>query len=132
MDQLTAVEQQALMLTMNGKSDVQAYRMTHPKASKRTALTAACKFFAKARLKLSDSDRLKIYNLGIDRLLVEIEKRLNAQTDIIFQGRKTGKTDDNFTRMRATELLARIHGLDKPEKKQDNVNVDTSVHIIID
>ncbi|MBQ7746505.1 MAG: hypothetical protein IJT92_03530 [Spirochaetia bacterium] len=134
MENLTAVEQEAIILTIQGKSDIQAYRLTHPRASKRTAITAACKFFAKARAKLNDQDRLKIYNLGADRLMMELDKRLNAKSPIIYQGRVTGQIDDNFTRQRATELLAKIHGIDKPpEKKPETTDQpDNTIHIIID
>ena len=117
---LAHIEAEAILLVIGGRSEVEAYMATHPKASRATAAANAYKFFKKARGKLSDKDKLDLYNIGSDRIFSMLDKLLNAENDIIYQGKVTGKTPDNFTRYRATELLVRINGLlDQPEIKAE-------------
>ncbi len=127
---LAPLETEAMQLVIGGRSEVEAYMATHPKASRATAAANAYKFFKKARGKLSNKDKLDLYNVGTDRIFAMLDKLLNAENDIIYQGRKTGTTTDNFTRYRATELLVRINGL--LEQPEITAEANEPLRIIID
>jgi len=132
MAKITAVEWEALRLTFSGKSDVQAYRLTHPNAGKLTAQKAASAFFRRVRGKLSKSEELELRNLGRSRVFEELEKRLNSLTTEFYQGKKVTDCEDNTTRMKATELLARINGLlEAPEEKDDGSGSGSPIKIVI-
>ena len=93
---LTAKEVKALQLVNSGKSDLQAYLLTH-NCSEKTASKNASKWFANARAKVSASDWFKLYNLDEERLAKEIDRKLRAQAPVVYQGIITNYTDDNFT-----------------------------------
>ena len=132
-EKLKPVELEALRLTLHGKSEVQAYMVTHPKAGKKSAASNAYKFFKRAREKLSISDRLELYNLGVDRIFSTLDKMLNAEYDITYQGKKTGRAADNQTRMKALELLIKIHGLEiQAQQESETEQEDNVLRIIID
>ena len=114
-EKLTPIEGEALRLVLAGKTDVEAYRETHPRASQATAVANAYKFFKRAREKLSDQDRMDLYNLNVDRVFSCLNELLAANSDIIYKGQKTGQARDNYTRTRALDMLIRIHGLYKEE-----------------
>jgi hypothetical protein len=54
-------------------------------------------------------------NLGDDRLLLELEKLLNATITRYFKDLPVGEHPDNGVRMGAVALLARLLGRDKAE-----------------
>jgi HSP20 family molecular chaperone IbpA len=56
---------------------------------------------------------LEAFDLGVDRLFHEINQRLGAQKTEFYEGRAVAEVEDNATRMRATELLADLHGVRK-------------------
>ncbi len=58
---------------------------------------------------------LEAAHLGDERLLREIRQRLRAKTTHFWQDHVVVDCEDNATRMRATELLARLLGKDKAE-----------------
>ncbi len=108
---LTAKEIKALELSFSGMSDVQAYQLTHPNATSVSCNSNASHYFKRIRQKLTAIDELKYRNLSYSRVFEELEKRLNAMTTEFYQGKAVAECEDNTTRMRATELLAKINGL---------------------
>jgi len=58
---------------------------------------------------------LESSGLGEERLLLELEKRLNAEITKYYQDVSLGNHTDNAVRMRATELLAELLGKRKAE-----------------
>lgn len=130
---LTAKEVKALQLVNSGKSDLQAYLLTH-NCSEKTASKNASKWFANARAKVSASDWFKLYNLDEERLAKEIDRKLRAQAPVVYQGIITNYTDDNFIQMRATELLAKIFGAGEKAKQEAESAAleDNIIKIIID
>jgi len=105
-EKITSKEWNALLLSVQGLSDLQAYKTLFPNATEKTASAGACRYFKRIRQKLSYDDELQLFNLGKGRVLQEIEKRLNAE-----QTHNGENYPDNTTRMRATELLAKINGM---------------------
>jgi hypothetical protein len=105
-EKITGKEWNALLLSVQGYSDLKAYKTLFPNATEKTASAGACRYFKRIRQKLSYDDELQLFNLGKGRVLQEIEKRLNAE-----QTHNGENYPDNTTRMRATELLAKINGM---------------------
>jgi len=60
---------------------------------------------------------LEAAGLGYDRLLAEVDARLNAKVTKHYKDEELGDFEDNTTRTRATELLADILGVRKKEIK---------------
>lgn len=124
MQDITPKEWQALMYTVDGLSDVKAYKKVFPNATDKTANSNAFRYFRKIRDKLTPDDELEIYNLGRSRFYNELDKRLNAETPIFYQGKKIDTVSDNAVRYKATELLAKIHRLydHKEQTLNDEIN----------
>lgn len=133
MAKLSTAELEALRLSFAGKSDIQAYHLTHPKASKKSCTKNAWLFFRRARAKLSVSEELEMRNLSRSRVFIELEKRLNAMQPELFAGKVVHEHEDNFTRMAATKLLAKINGLlDIKTTPEETDTEDTELRIVID
>lgn len=101
-------------LVLAGVPKTRAYRQVYPhaKCNPNSANRQANRMLAKYDELAGEEagNLLEKYNLGVPRVIQELEKRLAAKA--VFQGKET-TAPDNSTRMRATELLARFHGLDK-------------------
>lgn len=63
--------------------------------------------------------------MGIDRLLVELNRKMAAKTTKHYQDESLGDFDDNATQMRAVELLADLLGV-----RKQSVDVNHSGKII--
>ena len=115
-------------LVFDGVPKTRAYRKVYPhsKCNANSANRQANRILAKYDEMVGEDagELLKKYNLDVPRVIIELEKRLNAEHTLSYQGRVSYKkgpdgklvpetTPDNSTRMRATELLARFHGLDR-------------------
>lgn len=109
--EITGKEWNALLLTVQEYSDLQAYKQTFPNATDSTAKAQACRYFRRIRDKLTTLQELELFNLGRGRFYKELEKRLNAETPIFYQGKKIDIIHDNTTQLKATELLAKLNGL---------------------
>jgi hypothetical protein len=105
-EKITSKEWNALLLSVQGLSDLQAYKTLFPNATEKTAAAAACRYFKRVRGKLNHDDELSLFNLGRGRVYQELNKRLEAEC-----GTGDEHYPDNSTRMRATELLAKINGM---------------------
>lgn len=102
-----------------------AYMITHPKCSESAADAAASRAFSRIYSVISTlpiTEQLEICGLGKTRLWTELNKRLNAKTPIFWQKQQIAVIDDNTVQQRATELLAKIHGVDKGEAFKDGEN----------
>src|SRR5574344_2497901 len=111
---LTARDWKALQLSAEGKTDVEVYKIMHPNATDKVARGNAFNYFKAIQKKLNlmpHDDVQLIYGLSMRRFYQELNKRLEAETELTFQGAATGKKiADNSTRMKATELLAKVAG----------------------
>lgn len=133
MQNITAKEWNALLLTVQGDSDLQAYKKTFPNATPKTAAGAACRFFRRIREKLTQEQELALFDLGRGRFYRELEKRLDAQTPVFFQGKKIADIPDNTTRMKATDILAKINGVyNAPQESGYEQGEDTEICIVIE
>ena len=117
---LKPIEAAALRLVLAGDSETEAQMETHPEASRQSAAANAYKFFKRAREKLTDKERLELYNLGTDRLLSCLNEMLTAEYDIVYQGNITGRAADNYSRLRAMDMLAKIQGIYKQPETTDD------------
>lgn len=132
MAKITGTEWEALRLTFSGATDTEAYRRTHHNAAESTVQKSASAFFKKARAKLSKSEELEMRNLGRSRVFAELEKRLNANVTEFYKGLKVTDCEDNTTRMKATELLARINGLlEAPQENDYGKDLGKPIKIVI-
>jgi hypothetical protein len=70
--------------------------------------------------------------MGEERLLSEINKRLQAKFTKFYKNKKLGDFEDNITRQRATELLAEILGKRKSQiDLHHSGSVDSEVRIYL-
>ena len=140
---MTAVERRFwfLYLTEANLSATQAYRLLRPGVKDATCQTGGCKLMKHIREKIGDAQLMEAFNLGVPRLYSELDQRLKATTPRYWrevcdeedekdeeddQSMKSKKSkwiffEDNQTRMRATELLADLHG-----KRKNKVDVHHS------
>lgn len=72
------------------------------------------KYFKKIEAVIGQENLLEAHGLGTTRVMRELDKRLDAKTTKYWQGASLGEHTDNSTRMKATELLSRLNGMDKP------------------
>jgi len=92
-----------------------AYLKIHPDVTPESANTLAYRKRAKLKKKIDWQRLLEASDLGEERLLREIERRLNARITKYFKDISLGEHTDNAVRMRATELLADLLGKRKAE-----------------
>ena len=74
--------------------------------------------------KIDWSAKLEAAGLSEDRLLQELEKRLNAKVTKFYQDENLGEFEDNTTQQRATELLADLLG-----KKKNQIELSGEVAV---
>lgn len=131
---ITSKEWNALLLTVQGKSDVQAYRITFPNATKATAYGQACRYFKRIRDKLSQSQELELFDMGRGRVYKQLLKLLDAKTDIFYKGQKVASVPDNITQFKAVELIAKMNGLlnNNKDKDTDGDSEGNTLKIIVD
>lgn len=93
-----------------------AYKETHPDCTDNdnSIRTMSCRLYTSIYDKFQGNirDMLEAAGLGAGRLTDEIEKGLNAMKTEFYKGQNVAECEDNATRARTRELLARVSGYD--------------------
>lgn len=121
------------LVHVQGHTRAAAYRLAYPDgtATDKNATTIATRWedYFLAQCPTEHNQLMQEMGLGVDRLLLEVLKRLNATKVLIHMGKITYEYDgrrrkenrvpvlvqDNGTRMAATSLLADLHGMRKSQ-----------------
>ena len=115
--------------------DIQAaYREAHPrsKATPESVRVLASRQFRQIKERVDWPALLEASGLGEVRLLEELEKRLNAKSTKFYKDERHDDIEDNTTQMRATELLADLHGKRRAKVEVAHSDaVEENVHIYL-
>lgn len=106
-----------------GKNQTDAYIVVNPKTSRKNAAYNGWRYMKRITEKLGGwKEFLEFRDIGDWRLALEIDRGLNATKVKIYRGHLIKDDEnnvihfeDNATRQRTRELLARILGKDKPD-----------------
>lgn len=105
----------------NGFVKIDAFATTNKSAIKGIAAgknkndykVTCTRIFKRIMSVMTQEELLNQFGLGKERVMTELDSRLKANTDKYYQDIFVKTLEDNTTRMKATELLSRIHGMDK-------------------
>lgn len=123
---ITPLEARFFLAYISGKTLTDAYLEVRPNVTRDSAGRGGHLLLKRIKRKASWNDLLNTADLGPTRLLREVDKRLRAETTHFFQDKAVTDVEDNATRMRATELLARLLG-----KLRTDVDLHTDTISII-
>jgi hypothetical protein len=107
---ITPMEARFFLAYINGKTLTDAYLSIRPKVTRKSAGQCGHRLLDQIKQKASWHELLNAADLGPTRLVREVDRRLRAETTHFYQDKAVADVEDNATRMRATELLARMLG----------------------
>lgn len=120
MQKLTSRERRFLIKYLECGHIGNAYLYISPKTKVSNSFASGSRLMKNIKTKISWDQLLEEAGLGETRLMMELDKRLNAEHERFYQDKSLGTFEDNQTRMKATDLLADILGVKKREVKIDN------------
>jgi len=119
-----------------------AYVSSHPRSLaarnpndaqiKLNAQKQGSRIFQRIKRRIDWPGFLELVGLGLDRVALEIQRGLEANSAVFYKGKEVAVVTDNMVRARTRELLADLHGLRKREvtlnaKIQHRTDPDLSV-----
>lgn len=112
---LTPREVKFFLAYIDGATYQDAYLSIRPGLSAESARKMGSRMAKTIKTKINWQGTLELAGLGEMRLAQEINLRLKAMSTEFYEGKAITDVQDNGTRMRATALLADLHGKKKAE-----------------